>query len=125
MKKVILYYDYFITLPSEIDHFWYAGPHSWASILFLANRYVALLGHLPLFYVIITPACKAAVGLNCSIFRCFLILPSASTCEPLYPHFLPSPGLPAELYRASFSGSYHSFLLLVLTILTGGVFHIS
>jgi len=57
---VILYYDYFITLPSEIDRFWRTGSHSWASILFLANRYAALLGHLPLFYDILTPACKAA-----------------------------------------------------------------
>ncbi len=81
MKKVILYYDYFITLPSEIDRFWCAGSHTWASTVFLANRYVALLGHLPLFYVIFAPACKAAVGLNCLIFRCFLILPSVSTCE--------------------------------------------
>ncbi len=64
MKKVILYYDYFITLPSEIDRFWRTGSHSWASILFLANRYVALLGHLPLFYDILTPACKAEAGLK-------------------------------------------------------------
>ncbi len=71
MKKVILYYDHFITLPSEIDRFWCTGSHTWASIVFLANRYVALLGHLPLFYVIFTPPCKAAVRLNCSIFQYF------------------------------------------------------
>jgi len=57
---VILYYDHFITLPSEIDRFWCTGSHTWASIVFLANRYVALLGHLPFFYVIFTPPCKAA-----------------------------------------------------------------
>lgn len=47
----ILYYDYFLTFPKEVEVYWCAGSHTWASIVFLANRYVAVLGHLPLFYV--------------------------------------------------------------------------
>jgi len=81
--KVILYHDYFLTLPKEVEFYWCAGSHTWASIVFLANRYVAVLGHLPLFYVILGNPCKTNVGLNFSAFRCSLILSSVSTCESL------------------------------------------
>jgi len=47
---VILYYDYFLTLSMEISRYWRAGSYTWASIIFLLLRYVALLGHLPFFY---------------------------------------------------------------------------
>ncbi|KAF8273738.1 hypothetical protein EI94DRAFT_1172575 [Lactarius quietus] len=54
----ILYYDYFLTLSREVDRFWHLGPHSWASIVFFANRYIALLGHIPLLYGVIANPCK-------------------------------------------------------------------
>jgi hypothetical protein len=47
----LLVYDYFLTLDSEIERFWkgrfYQGLN-WASFLFFANRYLALLGYTPL-----------------------------------------------------------------------------
>ena len=94
--KVILYYDYFLTLPKEIEGYWCVGSHTWASIVFLANRYVAVLGHLPLFYVILGSPCKASVGLNFLALRCPLIL-SVSACEPLNLDAHPSLGLPLIL----------------------------
>jgi hypothetical protein len=94
--KVILYYDYFLTLPKEVEGYWRAGSYTWASILFLANRYVAVLGHLPLFYVyLVNPqTCKTNVGLNFLTFRCSLTLSSVSTCESLNRDAHPSLELP-------------------------------
>jgi hypothetical protein len=55
---VLLYYDYFLTLSDEVDRFWHPGPHSWASIIFFANRYIALLGHLPFVWSVYADPCK-------------------------------------------------------------------
>ena len=63
--KAILYYGYILTLPMEIDRYWRAGSFTWASIVFLANRYIAVLGHVPFFYRILTSPCKTLVGLIC------------------------------------------------------------
>jgi hypothetical protein len=46
----LLVYDYFLTLGSEIERFWKGGFDrglNWASFLFFANRYLALLGYIP------------------------------------------------------------------------------
>ena len=64
IDAVVLYYDYFLTLSREVDCFWHPGPHSWASIVFFANRYIALLGHVPLLYSAYAP-CKTVVGPIC------------------------------------------------------------
>ncbi|KAI9432956.1 hypothetical protein H4582DRAFT_1018439 [Lactarius indigo] len=55
---LILYYDYFLTLSKEIDRFWHPRPHTWASIIFFANRYIALLGHVPFLYIVYADPCK-------------------------------------------------------------------
>jgi len=54
----LLYYDYFLTLPKEIERFWHPGPYSWASIVFFANRYIALVGHVPFVYSVYADPCK-------------------------------------------------------------------
>ncbi|KAH9010030.1 hypothetical protein EDB84DRAFT_1681484 [Lactarius hengduanensis] len=59
---VILYYDYFLTLSKEVGRFWHPGPHTWASIIFFANRYIALLGHVPFLYIVYADPCKTVVG---------------------------------------------------------------
>ncbi|CAK5272344.1 unnamed protein product [Mycena citricolor] len=48
----ILFYDYFLTLPAEVARYWTLltrGQRRWngASILFFANRYLTLLGNIP------------------------------------------------------------------------------
>ncbi|KAF8072079.1 hypothetical protein FPV67DRAFT_1483847 [Lyophyllum atratum] len=43
---VILYYDYALTLPAEVQRFW-SSPLSWAPSFFYVNRYLALFGHIP------------------------------------------------------------------------------
>jgi len=44
---VMLYYDYFLTLPMEIERFWPQRTFSWALFFFYLNRYLALLGQIP------------------------------------------------------------------------------
>ncbi|KAI9508242.1 hypothetical protein F5148DRAFT_932007 [Russula earlei] len=55
---VILFYDYLLTLSMEVDRYWRAGSHTWASTLFLVLRYGALIGHVPLFYNVFADPCK-------------------------------------------------------------------
>ncbi|KAJ8490187.1 hypothetical protein ONZ45_g13290 [Pleurotus djamor] len=45
----ILYYDYLLTLPMEIDRYWSlkVTTFSWTRFLFYLNRYTALLAHVP------------------------------------------------------------------------------
>jgi hypothetical protein len=52
---IILFYDYVLTLPMEVDRYWCAGSHTWASTVFLGIRYLALVGHVPLLYHIYSP----------------------------------------------------------------------
>ncbi|KAI0264628.1 hypothetical protein BC834DRAFT_970581 [Gloeopeniophorella convolvens] len=54
---IILYYDYFLTLSDEVDRFWCSGPRTWGSAIFLANRYLAVLGHLPLMFLCYANPC--------------------------------------------------------------------
>ncbi|KAF9525441.1 hypothetical protein CPB83DRAFT_859565 [Crepidotus variabilis] len=44
----ILYYDYYLTFPVEVERMWRRGTgFSWAVGLFYLNRYMALFGHIP------------------------------------------------------------------------------
>jgi len=43
----ILYLDYCSTLPGEVERFWERFTWSWASALFLVNRYLSILGAIP------------------------------------------------------------------------------
>ncbi|TFY56128.1 hypothetical protein EVG20_g9050 [Dentipellis fragilis] len=48
LSLVILYYDFVLTLPQEIELYWPSQhPLGWASSIFLANRYLTVLGHFP------------------------------------------------------------------------------
>lgn len=40
-------YDYYLTFAEEVERFW-MGPLNWASGLFYLNRYVVLVGHIPI-----------------------------------------------------------------------------
>ncbi|TCD60507.1 hypothetical protein EIP91_009953 [Steccherinum ochraceum] len=46
---VVLYWDYLLTLPDEIKLYWQGKQKilSWAPVFFFVNRYLALLGHIP------------------------------------------------------------------------------
>ncbi|KAI0656193.1 hypothetical protein C8Q70DRAFT_921847 [Cubamyces menziesii] len=42
----ILWYDFVLTLPLEVERYW-KGGRSWASIFFFLNRYMTVLSHIP------------------------------------------------------------------------------
>ncbi|TFK21157.1 hypothetical protein FA15DRAFT_758872 [Coprinopsis marcescibilis] len=47
----LFYYDYVLTLTSEINWIWLSGSDfSWISLLFLTNRYINFLGYVPIFF---------------------------------------------------------------------------
>ncbi|KAJ3827368.1 hypothetical protein F5880DRAFT_1452749, partial [Lentinula raphanica] len=46
--KVILVYDYLLTLDIEIERFWKRDTRRIASVLFFINRYLSLVGNIPL-----------------------------------------------------------------------------
>lgn len=47
---VILYYEYVLTLPTEVRQYWQKGRWSLATVLFFLNRYVAIISHVPIVY---------------------------------------------------------------------------
>lgn len=66
---MVLYYDYLLTLSREVEYFW---PHQnrvgWAASSFLFNRYVSVLGHIPVLIALVLGHRKFAgvgVSLHC------------------------------------------------------------
>ncbi|KAI0752133.1 hypothetical protein C8Q74DRAFT_1373916 [Fomes fomentarius] len=45
----ILYYDFVLTIPQEVDRYW-KRRLSWGSALFFLNRYSSVLSHIPIIY---------------------------------------------------------------------------
>ncbi|KAI6041121.1 hypothetical protein EDC04DRAFT_2566141 [Pisolithus marmoratus] len=43
----ILCYEYLLTTTREVDFFWMKPQRSWMFVLFVANRYITLLGRIP------------------------------------------------------------------------------
>ncbi|KAH0589975.1 hypothetical protein H2248_000158 [Termitomyces sp. 'cryptogamus'] len=50
VSYTLLYYDYVLTLPAEVDRFWSTRSLSWASTFFYFNRYLSLFGHVPAIF---------------------------------------------------------------------------
>lgn len=42
----MLFYDYLLTLAAEMDYFWRQPHFNLSSVLFIANRYIALSIHI-------------------------------------------------------------------------------
>ncbi|KAI0340397.1 hypothetical protein BDW22DRAFT_1430992 [Trametopsis cervina] len=43
----LLYYDYLLTLPTEVNRYWYDRQYTWSVTIFFILRYLALVGHVP------------------------------------------------------------------------------
>ncbi|KAI6006757.1 hypothetical protein EDC04DRAFT_3095580 [Pisolithus marmoratus] len=43
----LLYYDYALTFGKEVELFWKRPRRSWPFVLFITNRYLTVLGHIP------------------------------------------------------------------------------
>ena len=61
-------YDYMLTITREIELFWKRPKRSWWFILFVANRYISVLGHVStvLVYWFLSQS-DHTVGCLCSI----------------------------------------------------------
>ena len=59
---VMLYYDYVLTLPREIEFLW--PPHNsqgWFTLVFFLNRYIPIIGILPIavsYFIPVNPAVR-------------------------------------------------------------------
>ncbi|KIM64883.1 hypothetical protein SCLCIDRAFT_599763 [Scleroderma citrinum Foug A] len=52
----LVLYDYTLTISREIELFWKRPERSWMFALFIANRYITILGHAPfLVYLFWSP----------------------------------------------------------------------
>ena len=48
-SPAILYYDFILTLPLEVERYW-KSRFTWVSVLFFLNRYGSVLSHIPIIY---------------------------------------------------------------------------
>lgn len=48
-RTALLYYDFALTMPLEVKHFW-GRRLSWPSALFFLNRYFSVVSHVPIVY---------------------------------------------------------------------------
>ncbi|KZP23278.1 hypothetical protein FIBSPDRAFT_1042991 [Athelia psychrophila] len=48
---VILCYDYSLTFADEVERFWNRKNFTWASLFYFINRYLVLLGNIPVLFV--------------------------------------------------------------------------
>jgi len=49
-RVVLLVYDYTLTFSMEVERFWLSHQASTTTILYFVNRYVGLVGYLPILY---------------------------------------------------------------------------
>ncbi|KAI6138435.1 hypothetical protein EDD17DRAFT_1674022 [Pisolithus thermaeus] len=47
IQFTLLFYDYTLTFSREIELFWKRPRRSWPFVLFIANRYLIILSHVP------------------------------------------------------------------------------
>jgi hypothetical protein len=72
VSYVILYYDYLLTLPLEIQRFWTLRTFSWATFFFFFNRYLAILGHIPVILLTFWNSADLAYKSNiCHLLQSF------------------------------------------------------
>ncbi|TBU34706.1 hypothetical protein BD311DRAFT_773757 [Dichomitus squalens] len=60
----ILYYDYLLTFGDEVAHFWGKAKMSLVSVLFVFNRYLGLLGPVPViteFFMVLPPLDRSVI----------------------------------------------------------------
>ncbi|KZP23494.1 hypothetical protein FIBSPDRAFT_952015 [Athelia psychrophila] len=46
----VLYYDYVLTFGDEVERFWNRNNFTWASLFFFMNRYLVVLGNIPVMF---------------------------------------------------------------------------
>ena len=59
--SALLYYDYFLTFDMEVERFW-GRPPSLISCGFFLNRYLSILGHIPVTLEFFGTSLSLSVG---------------------------------------------------------------
>ncbi|KAI0260287.1 hypothetical protein BC834DRAFT_973548 [Gloeopeniophorella convolvens] len=78
----VIIYDYFLTLPEEVEFFW--PPRNklgFVSIVFLLNRYIALVGNLAIVRELFTypsPSWSTVTGMGAGILQVTSIIPGCN-----------------------------------------------
>ena len=49
LLSAIVFYDYMLTFGGEIELIWKGHRRSWPFVLFIAVRYITIMGHFPAF----------------------------------------------------------------------------
>ena len=69
LHAALISYDYALTIALEIELFWRRPKRSWGFTLFVANRYLTVLGHTPfLVYAFWTPRTPSDYSVNLTFF---------------------------------------------------------
>ncbi|KZP23491.1 hypothetical protein FIBSPDRAFT_1042930 [Athelia psychrophila] len=98
---VILYYDYSLTFADEVERFWNRNNFTWASTFFFINRYLVLLGNIPVLFAAFWDPSNISHKTMASFDTILLLLsPDAH-----------------ETYRSILS--YHQFLLILSQLVVG------
>ncbi|EMD34836.1 hypothetical protein CERSUDRAFT_86285 [Gelatoporia subvermispora B] len=67
---VILYYDYCLTFPMEVDRFWLSRRKiSWGSSFFFLVRYLSIFGHVPVIFQVFWPSYSPKPCLNLQMYH--------------------------------------------------------
>jgi len=67
----ILYYDYALTFHLEVNRFWKMRRLTWASSLFYLNRYLSLVGHIPVIVQYFLPPMGSQRFMTCMVLSSF------------------------------------------------------
>ncbi|KAI6001116.1 hypothetical protein EDC04DRAFT_2612007 [Pisolithus marmoratus] len=112
VASTILCYDYLLTLRREVDFFWMKPRRSWMFVLFVANRYLTILGRVPAMVATFWPRHWGADGTFCK---------AAARCEDFVVITVQLVGGIVMIIRvyALYMKSRRLLLFLVLVILAG------
>lgn len=69
-SAALLYYDFILTIPQEVERYW-TGRLTWPSFLFFLNRYTAVLGHIPViaeFFGVLPEPVSLQMHTSCTVY---------------------------------------------------------
>ncbi|TFK82398.1 hypothetical protein K466DRAFT_603726 [Polyporus arcularius HHB13444] len=126
VSSAILYYDFALTVDTEIERFW-GRPWSLVSFGFYLNRYLSLIGHIPVMYELYASMAQSLCFLD-AFARCSIrIFDNISRCFELQMYHQLLAGVTQvivgvmQVFRvyALYSGSRQVLLLLVGLVIMG------
>jgi hypothetical protein len=118
---VILYYDYLLTLPLECSRYW-GSRITLASGFFYLNRYLALLGHIPVvFRYFWTSSYPDRIGVGSTFLHFFIFSPHPPFQMYVFPVFYSHWLADNSIYSCVRLSSFHHYLALIIQSVAAGV----